>query len=285
MVEILSKGFYTTIQDFGRIGHQHHGVPISGAMDKRAAKLANALIGNIEDAAVMEITMSGPKLRFGADTAIAITGACMGASLNRESIPNNRFVEIKKGDILSFGKLNLGFRCYVAIIGGFQTEMVLGSRSMYHGVTAHSNIIKGDILKIGRGKGILKQKQFSGLKVNDGYLKSSKLNVYKGPEFECLTKSQKEVLFSKTFMVSKKNSRMAYQLEETFQNNLKPIITSLVLPGSVQLTPSGKLIVLMRDCQTTGGYPRVLQLSEMAINSLSQKFTGDSLYFVLKNRL
>jgi allophanate hydrolase subunit 2 len=75
---------------------------------------------------------------------------------------------------------------------------------------------------------------------------------------------------------------MAYQLVETLTNTLKPIITSLVLPGTVQLTPSGKLIVLMRDCQATGGYPRVLQLSESAINILAQKFTGNIIHFKIK---
>jgi len=75
---------------------------------------------------------------------------------------------------------------------------------------------------------------------------------------------------------------MAYQLNERIENNLKPIITSLVLPGTVQLTPSGQLIVLMRDCQTTGGYPRVLQLCEKSISILSQKFTGNTIHFEQK---
>ena len=86
---------------------------------------------------------------------------------------------------------------------------------------------------------------------------------------------------SKSFTISKENNRMAYQLEETLENDLKPIITSLVMPGTVQLTPSGKLIALMRDCQTTGGYPRVLQFSEKSICILSQKSTGNKVKFRL----
>ena len=77
---------------------------------------------------------------------------------------------------------------------------------------------------------------------------------------------------------------MAYQLKEPLENELTSIITSLVLPGTVQLTPSGKLIILMRDCQTTGGYPRILQLSEDSINRLAQKFTGDKINFILINQ-
>jgi allophanate hydrolase subunit 2 len=84
-------------------------------------------------------------------------------------------------------------------------------------------------------------------------------------------------------MISKNNSRMAYQLDGVLLNKLEPIITSLVMPGTVQLTPSGKLIVLMRDCQATGGYPRVLQLSDMAINVMAQKKTGDVIQFNIKD--
>ena len=89
-------------------------------------------------------------------------------------------------------------------------------------------------------------------------------------------------LFNQEFTVFKENNRMAYQFQELVTNNLKDIITSLVLPGTVQLTPFGKLIVLMRDCQTTGGYPRVLQLKESSINLLSQKKVGDKIKFKLK---
>ena len=110
---------------------------------------------------------------------------------------------------------------------------------------------------------------------------SKTLKVHKGPEFDRLSISEKENLFSQEFTISKENNRMAYQLSEAVQNNLTPIITSLVLPGTVQLTPSGKLIILMRDCQTTGGYPRVLQLNDKAINILSQKFTNDKIRFTL----
>jgi allophanate hydrolase subunit 2 len=105
------------------------------------------------------------------------------------------------------------------------------------------------------------------------------IDVLKGPEFEMLSKTQKDALFSKPFIVSKNNNRMAYQLTETLSNNLDSIITSSVLPGTVQLTPSGKLIVLMRDCQTTGGYPRILQLKESSINVLAQKFADSEISF------
>ena len=107
------------------------------------------------------------------------------------------------------------------------------------------------------------------------------MEVFKGPEFEYLTLEQQAQLFNNKLTISNLNNRMAYQFKEPLKNNLNPIITSQVLPGTVQLTPSGNLIVLMRDCQTTGGYPRILQLKETSINVLSQKMTGQTLQFKL----
>ena len=102
------------------------------------------------------------------------------------------------------------------------------------------------------------------------------------PEFDRLSEKQKQQIENGEFKVSKNNNRMAYQLEPMVENDLEPILSAPVLPGTVQLTPNGNLIVLTRDCQTTGGYPRVLQLMESAINMLAQKTTGNTLKFRLK---
>ena len=106
----------------------------------------------------------------------------------------------------------------------------------------------------------------------------STLQCYPGPDFEELNKQQKKRLFE-PFTISEDNNRVGYRLHETIENNLKPILTSAVLPGTVQLTPSGTLIVLMRDAQVTGGYPRVLQLTSFSVDILSQMITGNSIKF------
>ncbi|GAL72060.1 biotin-dependent carboxyltransferase family protein [Jejuia pallidilutea] len=280
MIKIIKAGFYSSIQDFGRLGHQHYGVPISGVMDKRAARVANTLVGNQENAAVLEITMSGPTLKFNCSSVIAIAGGDLSPKLNGITVKNNKLIAVNKGDVLSFGQLTSGFRSYLAVSGGFLTREVLGSKSMYPYIYKHQTIQNGDVLEIAQ-KTTLEQKRYATVAVNDAYLKSSTLEVLKGPEFHRLSVTQKKQLFENTFTVSKENNRMAYQLGEILQNNLDPIITSPVLPGTVQLTPAGKLIVLMRDCQTTGGYPRVLQLTDVAINILAQKYTGNLIGFKL----
>lgn len=279
MLNILKPGFFTTVQDTGRFGHRAKGVPVSGAMDANAASKVNALLENEESSAVLEITMTGPTLKFQEETYIALGGAKMTPTLNDSEIRNYKVYKIKKGDVLAFGKLVEGFRAYLAVKDGFKTTSVLGSRSFYSPVTARNSI------KTMTSLPYLPCSEFnpriSEIKVDPGF-GSQKIEVYRGPEYEELTDKQLGELFSKEFSVAKENNRMAYQLNETMEGSNLSMLTSATLPGTVQLTPAGKLIILMKDGQTTGGYPRILQLSDHSIAILAQKKSGDSIRFVLK---
>ena len=280
MVKVLKAGFFDTIQDLGRFGCQEYGVPVSGAMDNYASQLANQILGNDKYDAVLEMTMIGPKLQFECETSICIVGAMMHPKLNSKPIRHNNLIVIRKGDVLSFGQLTEGFRCYLAVVSGFQMETVLNSRSMYKGITGAFKVHKGDVLSIYESNTIKAPKNAL-IKVNSTRFTSEVIEVYKGPEFEKLSETQKKLLCTTKFTIAKENNRMAYLLVEILEHKLKPIITSSVLPGTVQITPSGKLIILMRDCQTTGGYPRILQLENKSINKIAQKNTGNGLFFKL----
>ncbi len=278
MVHVLKSGLFSTIQDLGRFGQRKFGVPVSGCMDKFSFELANQVLQNDPNDAMMEITMLGPKLLFEVNTQIVITGALLEPKLNEIPISNNKIYMVKTGDILSFGKLNSGFRAYLAVKGGFKTDSIFGSRSYFKPITKNAKIEKGNILPIKEFTGDMKvSQQFSAVKPFD--FLNPILQVFKGPEFCMIPTSIEKQLLNNTFNISNLYNRMAYQLNPNLENDLPSILTSAVLPGSVQLTPSGKLIVLMRDCQTTGGYPRVLQLTEHAINSLSQKKENDKVSF------
>lgn len=281
MIRVLSSAFGTSIQDLGRKGFRNIGVPTSGAMDLYSATLANLLLNNEENTAVLEITFGGCKLQVENDCIISITGADFSAKINQEKIVLNTVLYLKKNDILSFGKWRCGVRTYIAVQHGFQTEIVLGSRSQYKSVTTVSTIGKGTILPIILST-IIPYKGYASVKNDTAHFSSEVIKCYKGPEFELLSDIQKKQLLTTLFTIDANNSRMGYQLEESVENNLSSMLTSAVFPGTVQLTPSGKLIVLMRDCQVTGGYPRVLQLEENAINRLGQKMTGGKVQFVLK---
>ena len=280
MIEVIKPGLYTSIQDNGRFGYENFGVPISGSMDQFSSRLSNKLLNNSEDDAVMEITMTGPTLKFHKKTKISITGADISPKLNMKPINLNTAHFINKDDILSFGKLKYGLRCYLSVSGGFLTKLVMNSRSMYSNITESFRITKSEILKIGNTKNLNKDLSITKFDYLD-HFKSKEMKVCKGPEFDKLSKNQKHDIFNKYFNISKDNNRMAFQLCDIIRNQIKPIITSLVMQGTVQLTPFGKIIILMRDNQTCGGYPRILQLTEDSINKLSQKHMNNKIKFTL----
>ncbi len=280
---ILSPGLYSGIQDLGRKKYRSYGVPISGAMDKYSMILANNLLGNETDLPVMEITQTGPKIMFENCTLFVVTGADLSPKLNGKPIELNRVYSVVFGDILEFGKRNYGSRAYIGVKGGFKTDHILGSYSYFDGITHKSRLVKGDRLPIAFcGKN--PEHSSAKVKIKKEYFKTDWLYVTKGPEFDLLTKKQTDYLFKKKFEIDALNNRMGYQLKNPIPRmKKKEIITSVLIPGTVQLTPSGKLIIMMRDCPTTGGYPRILQLTDEAINRLAQLETGDTFTFNLEN--
>ena len=277
MIRVLTPGIYSSVQDQGRIGFAKLGIPISGVMDSYSARMAYMLLKNKQGAAVIEIAFGGAKFEFVQDCFICITGADFSPRLNDVPIEMSTVCEVKKGNVLSFGKRKFGVRTYVAVQGGIQTEQILKSRSFFQGITSQFQLRKGDELPILKKKSF-ENRSLSRIKILQELFSVSTLQCYPGPDFEGLNKQQKKRLFE-PFTISEDNNRVGYRLHETIENNLKPILTSAVLPGTVQLTPSGTLIVLMRDAQVTGGYPRVLQLTSFSVDILSQMITGNSIKF------
>ena len=278
MLKLLKSGFFTTIQDSGRFGYRDKGVPVSGVMDDYAVSKANMLLENPATSAVLEITMTGPTLEFDEDTYICLAGAELAATLNNAPVQNYKVYKVSRGDILSYGKLEKGFRGYLAIKHGFGTPIILGSRSFYKPMT-EANRLK-DKSEVPYEACAFFEPKIQELKV-DSLLDETVLGVHVGPEYGLLTDKQLAALFSKDFIIAKENNRMAYQLENLIEGHTISMLTSATLPGTVQITPSGKLIVLMMDGQTTGGYPRILQLSQKAISILSQKKFRDRISFKL----
>jgi biotin-dependent carboxylase-like uncharacterized protein len=278
MIKVLHSQFGLSVQDTGRKGFSNIGVPKSGAMDLYSSQLANKLLNNHSDDAVLEITFGGCKLEFLETCKICITGAEFSAIINNKKASLNSVIQVEKGTVLSFGKQRFGVRTYLSVKGGFNTEKILNSRSQYKGITSEEFLTKGSILEISSEQSKMVQTK-SKVKIDPEHFSSTKINCFKGPEYNALNEFQKKALGNSLYKISSNNNRMGYQLKETLENQLPSMLTSAVLPGTVQLTPSGKLIVLMRDCQVTGGYPRVLQLSEASINRLAQKTTGDAIRF------
>ncbi|WP_299189506.1 biotin-dependent carboxyltransferase family protein [uncultured Aquimarina sp.] len=280
-VELLSSGVYTTIQDGGRFGYSKYGVPKSGAMDLRSFFLANAILNNEENSAVLEWTLVPPILKFHQNTIVSITGAICDPCLNDVPCKMNSQIKIEKDDVLKFKNVRNGVYGYVGIFLGFLSEFVLNSRSQYNQITKFLRLFKNDMIAYNSVSRFSTSNSLISNTVFWDELDS--LSVYKGPEFDMLSETQKDILLNHDFTISDIRNRMAISLEESLENDLSSMLSSPVLPGTVQLTPSGRLIVLMRDCQTTGGYPRILQLTKESINVIAQKRTGDTIGFDMIN--
>lgn len=272
MIEVLKAGLYTAVQDLGRFGYRNMGVPLSGAMDEGAALRANLLLGNSKNDAVLEITMAGPTLKFQQNTTIALAGAPFEVLLNGAEIETIQPISIHKNDVLKVGISRKGMRCYLAVAGGLQTPLVLNSRSFYATITQETRLKKGDVLPI---KGIVKPAITEYASRKPHTIDTKILEVYAGPEFKVLPELQQKALVTTDFEISAQSNRMAYVLESEVSFSAKEILTAPVQPGVVQLTPSGKLLILMRDAQVTGGYARIFQLTAESINILSQKRGGE----------
>jgi len=278
MIEVIKTGMFLSIQDLGRSDYTSFGVPQSGVMDRYASKFANLIIGNKENDAVIETTSGHSVLKFHQETVLCVSGAEVVVSINDMSVKQNKALKIGQNDILKIRTPTTGFRSYIAVQGGIQTEIQFGSRSMYQPITSSSYLIKGDTIPIKT----FKEKDVSKgatVRFDASYLRTNSIDAYPGPEYTELSKEQQNKLLNTSFAISANSNRMGIRLIERIPNQLKPIVTSLVLPGTVQLTPDGTLIVLMQDAQTTGGYPRILQLTDVAMNTLAQKKFGTQIQF------
>ena len=273
MIKFISKGLYTTIQDDGRFGYRNIGVPSSGYMDRESAQTANLIIDNPVNNPVIEATLIGPTIKFEKSTFICITGSDFNPMLNESRISLYTPVKVNKGDILKINNSSFGSRCYISIKGGIKVDKVLGSKSYYPQISDSSIIEKGDEFKFETNNSEPNYKL-----INQKFELNKNLKVFKGPEFNSLNKGSINKIIDQEFSIGI-NNRMAYNLKEKIQAGTTSIISSPVIPGTVQLTPSGQMIILHRDCQTTGGYARILQLDEKSLNNLAQLRIGDKIKF------
>lgn len=284
-IKVIKAGLFTTIQDLGRFGYSQFGIPSSGAVDTRSAQLANQFVGNDDNEAVLEITMTGPTIEFDSHCGIAISGADISPRLNNHPIDNNIAYEVERGDRLSFGKLKNGCRAYVAISGSIQVEPIYSSKSTYTyakiggflGRQLKKNdeiVVKEKALPVHRLK-----EEIPTMHIGTTH----QINVSKGPEYHVFNKADINTLLNTPFKVSTQSNRMGVRLEgETINKTaVDNIITSGVVFGTVQIPPSGQPIILLNDAGTTGGYPRIVNCLSDSFQTLAQVKATDLITFVL----
>lgn len=277
-LKILKTGPGTSIQDLGRIGFSQFGVPYSGVMDQKALSWINHLLKNKVNDAVLEISQPGFKAEFEAPILICLAGAKTDCKLNGKPVSSFGLVPIGEGDTIEIGAFYQGSILYLGIKGGFQTEKVLESGSWYQGITAESSAQKNTLIPYFTTQEIPTFTN-SKAKWNTSWFETETIEVYPGPDWKLLDPKSQKLLSERTFTISNLKNRMAIQLEELLSNSLPELATAPVFPGTVQLTSGGKLIVLMRDAQVTGGYPRILQFPEESLSVLAQKKTNQKIRF------
>ncbi|WP_439482208.1 biotin-dependent carboxyltransferase family protein [Cyclobacterium plantarum] len=267
-IRLKKAGVMSTIQDSGRSGFAALGVPQSGPMDLDSFMLANRLMRRPSGAACLELYMGGVEMIFDTATQVVFTGAVGKITYQGTSFSGNQIIHVHKGEVLTIAPPAKGQWAYMAINGNFAADQVLGSRSFYPGITQKAKFANNDRIvfypkseDIPNDHAKIKPLIFTEYQC---------LEAYPGPSFAQLNEQQRRQLGQNTFTLSQAQSRMGIQLEEKMIHELKELISAPVYPGTVQLTPSGKLIVLMKDAQVTGGYPRILQLSWNSLSKLAQ---------------
>jgi biotin-dependent carboxylase-like uncharacterized protein len=276
----------SSIQDQGRVGYRAFGMPVSGVMDRYAATMANILAGNERDAAVVEMTLRGGRFSFPREAFVAICGAEMLAKLNGKKIRNWSGFYVPAGSDLAFGYAPAGCRSYLAFSGGILVPQVMGSRSTYlrAGVGGYDGraLRVGDVLEIGRVAALpfrLNELAHAAVPV---YGNDLRLRVILGPQDDLFTNDAVATFLNSTYTVSPRNDRMGYLLEgEALAHKSGPdIVSDALCPGAIQVPGSGMPIVMMADCQTTGGYAKIATVIGPDLAKLAQAKTGDKVSFV-----
>lgn len=269
-VKVVKSGLSTTVQDLGRSGYYHIGIPISGGMDRLALRAANMLVGNREDAAVLEAVFMGPELEFTKDATVAVTGAEIPPKVNGEARSTWTSFKVKKGQSLSFEFLKKGARAYIAISGGIDVPVVLGSRSTYAlgglGGFKGRKLEAGDNLPVGKGRGLLEGRSVpEKLRPLPG--SPAELRMIPGLYWHRITAEAGKNFFEDTWKVAPEADRIGYRFkggrplqfvprDEPFGAGSDPsnIVDACYPYGSIQVPGGTEPIVLHRDAVSGGGY-------------------------------
>lgn len=286
-VTVHRPGWLTTVQDVGRHGYQQYGVPVSGAMDRQACVMANRLVGNVDQAAALEITLNGPELHFHDDAVVAVTGADLSPSLNGIGLPLWTSVQVKGGSRLTFGPRRAGVRSYLGLAGGIAVPVVLGSRATH--VSSGTGGVQGRALRAGDvlvGGVLSAQTATIGRALPEPlrplYAPAPTLRILAGPHNQPFADGALDVLTSHPYRLTSHSDRMGYRLDgPTLETATEQWITEGTATGALQVPKDGRPILLMADRQTTGGYPILAVVISADLHLAAQLLPGDTIRFHL----
>lgn len=273
-LQVLRAGLHTTVQDGGRWGMQHLGVPVGGALDMASLRQANDLVGNDPLEAALEVTLVGCHLRAGVDLIVALAGARFVADVDGQPVPERMPFQVRRGQRLALGARLSGARAYLAVRGGIDTPCVLGSRSAWPLLPRRGALRDGDVLPIGhRVRGAVARSPAPGRAVPEA------LRILPAPDAD--GSDAVDHLVSRTYRVASSASRMAYPLEGPPVPLVAPTRSSSgTVHGALQVMPSGQPVLLLAERQTTGGYPIAAVVATVDLPHAAQLAPGDPARFV-----
>ncbi len=282
--KIIKSGILTSLQDIGRCGYAYYAIPPSGAMDIESAQRANLILANPISYPVIECTLIPPSIEFLSHAMIAVTGAPSRWTLNGKTIDTDSYIQINKGDILAGSPLKNGLRSYIGISGQINAPDFLGSCSYNSYLPSDfyniKKIEKGDIIEWKEY-----QQDIPDITIHeDRDLDNLRIILKKGPEYNSLDKQSKDLLSKGTkYIISPQSNRMGARLtgqklvcKPSHLGHSMPVI-----PGMIQLTPSGQMIVVLQDGQTTGGYPRIAYIATADLSLFNQLAIGRSFEVII----
>ena len=285
MIVLVKAGLLASVQDLGRPGFRDSGMPLAGAMDRTALRAANLLVGNDPGAAAIELTLMGGSWSFEADLLAAVAGADMATTLDGAPVAPWSSFQARAGSTLLFKMARSGARAYLALRGGVDVPLVMGSRSTYAragvGGLQGRLLVNGDRLPVGRADG----PGPAPLAVLPAEVPpcggGATLRVLLGPQDDRFTAEGIATFLSSGYRVTPQNDRMGYRLEgpPIALRGAPDIITDPLLPGAVQVPGSGQPIIMGADAQTTGGYAKIAAVIGPDLRLLGQARAGELLHF------
>ncbi len=279
---LKDSGLLSTIQDKGRFGYQSLGISPAGALDYKSAILANQLVNNKPEAAVIEMTLTGISFEVTKNTTIAAAGAKMTIQVNDRQYPIGRAISLAKGDQVRFGQATDGLRTYLAVAGGFLLAEVLGSYSTH--LRTYMGGYEGRALKVGD---IL---HYNGAN-NENYFKVAKkqtavpnlkIRLIPGPNYDDFIQEAKETLVHQPYTITRSNDRMGIRLDGQplkTKGGVHDILSEPTQLGNIQVPKNGQPIVLLNDRQTTGGYKRIASVAKIDLPKLVQLKPNEQVSF------
>jgi antagonist of KipI len=287
---VVRAGFLTSVQDLGRTGFRQFGVSTSGALDPFALRVANLLVGNDECAAGLEITLGGLQLRFEDERIVAWCGGEFDVQIGSRTFPAGHVAHLERGDELNFRRAEIGCRCWLAISGGIDVPIVLGSRSTdlranFGGFEGRA-LRDGDVLPLHTWPGPpVPATGISSWTAPHDWANPAKrypnLRVIRGVDWNRFNGSTIQRFTDQEFSVSPDSDRMGVRLDgpELKRRDETDLISEAVAPGTIQVPPSGKPILLLGDCQTIGGYPKIGHVITLDLGIAAQLRAGDRVHF------